>query len=258
MGDVRHFKIKGLQGDFAGMKGGPSGQQVYQAPEFVRTRENMNEFGGCALAAKSIRTGLAQLLNKMSDPQLAGRLTAIMKKINLEDQSEVRGRRAILISTQRKYLAGLNFDKNTSFEGIFFAPFTLALTNTGERSSITLTVPPFHPADLVRAPAGATHFRLVNALSVISDFEYNDTTGVYEPIEPALNELSALLYTNYIALDGTAVTGLTDAIAALAGTPALTDNVSVLASVGIEFYQYAGERYFPFSSGSALKIQAIF
>jgi hypothetical protein len=28
MGGVRHFKIKGLAGDFAGMVGGPSGDQI--------------------------------------------------------------------------------------------------------------------------------------------------------------------------------------------------------------------------------------
>ena len=48
MGDVRHFKIKGLPGDYAGLKGGPSGTQVLNDEAFVRTRENMNEFGGSA------------------------------------------------------------------------------------------------------------------------------------------------------------------------------------------------------------------
>ena len=43
--DVRHFKIKGKQGFFARMVGGPAAEQVNSAPEFERTRENMNEFG---------------------------------------------------------------------------------------------------------------------------------------------------------------------------------------------------------------------
>src|SRR6185295_6826349 len=90
MGGVRHFKIKGLSGDFAGMVGGPSGDQILTAPEFVRTRENMNEFGGCASAGKSIRTGLSQVIKQMSDPQMTGRLTGVLKKINLEDQTEAR------------------------------------------------------------------------------------------------------------------------------------------------------------------------
>ena len=95
LGEIRHFKMKGLPGYYAGMKGGPTGEQVFTDEAFVRTRENMNEFGGCAMAGKSVRVGLSQLMKQMSDPQLTGRLTAIMKKINLEDQSEARGYRAV-------------------------------------------------------------------------------------------------------------------------------------------------------------------
>ena len=40
MGGVRHFKIKDLSGDFAGMVGGPSGDQILTAPEFERTRRH--------------------------------------------------------------------------------------------------------------------------------------------------------------------------------------------------------------------------
>ena len=65
LGDIRHFKIKGLQGHFAGLVGGPTGEQVKTAPEFERTRENMNEFGGCAAAGKSVRVGLAQLMKQI-------------------------------------------------------------------------------------------------------------------------------------------------------------------------------------------------
>ncbi|MBE2230301.1 MAG: hypothetical protein IAE96_06655 [Chitinophagaceae bacterium] len=130
LGDIRHFKIKGLSGHFAGLIGGPTGEQVKTAPEFERTRENMNEFGGCAAAAKSVRVGLAQLMKQMSDPQLTGRLTGIMKKINLEDQTEARGYRAILVSTQGQYLNGLNFNRNISFDSVFYAPFALSVLAT--------------------------------------------------------------------------------------------------------------------------------
>ncbi len=36
MGGVRYFKIKGLSGDFAGMVGGPSGDQILTASELAR------------------------------------------------------------------------------------------------------------------------------------------------------------------------------------------------------------------------------
>jgi hypothetical protein len=50
LGEVRHFKIKGNDGYYAGLKGGPSSEQIASDPAFVRTRENMNEFGGSAIA----------------------------------------------------------------------------------------------------------------------------------------------------------------------------------------------------------------
>jgi len=64
IGEIRHFKIKGLSGDFARLKGGATAEQIKTGASFVRTRENMNEFAGCATAGKSIRTGQAQLVKK--------------------------------------------------------------------------------------------------------------------------------------------------------------------------------------------------
>lgn len=255
LGEVRHFKIKGLKGDFAGLKGGPSGEQVKTAPEFERTRENMNEFGGCAAAAKSVRVGLAQLMKQMSDPQLTGRLTGIMKKINLEDQSEARGYRAILVSTQSQYLQGLSFNRNISFDSVFYAPF--ALSNTVARDSAALTVAAFNPLNFINAPAGATHFRLINAISVISDYAYNSTSNIYEPVNAALNELSDVAYSGYLDL-ATPIATSTTITATLPGSPTMTADVSVLNSIGIEFYQQVGVDYYLFNSGNALKIQTIF
>ena len=255
MGGVRHFKIKGLAGDFAGMNGGPSGDQIKTAPEFARTRENMNEFGGCATAGKSIRTGLSQVIKQMSDPQMTGRLTGVIKKINLEDQTEARGYRAILISQEKQYLIGFAFDRNVSLEGHFTAPYSYA--NTTARDAATFTVPAFNPANLVNAPAGATHFRLINALACVSDFAYNEQTGTYEPIDVANNELSDVAYSSYLPLNA-ALTTVTAITATLPGTPTLTADASVIFCIGIEFFQEVGTNYYLFNSGNALKVIDIF
>ena len=244
-----------MTGNFAGLKGGATAEQIKNDAGFVRTRENMNEFAACARAAKSVRVGLIMLMKQMSDAQLTGRLTAIMKKINLEDQTEARGYRAILISTQSKYLLGLNFNRNFSFDGSFIAPFEL--TGNETRNSSTLTVPAFNPAKSVIAPAGATHFRLINAVSVISDFTFNATTGIYEPIQPDLNELSNVAYSEYLDLK-TEIVDPTVLASALPGEPEMVRGVTLLNSVGIEFYQKAGNDYYLLNAGHALKIQNTF
>lgn len=250
LGDIRHFKIKGQEGYFAGMVGGPSGEQIATAPEFERTRENMNEFGGSAKAGKSVRNGFAQLLAKMADSQLTGRLTAIMKKINLEDQSEARGYRAIEISTQRTYINGLDFDKNLTLNSILSAPYSL--THPVARDAADFMVPAFNPASLIIAPPGSTHFRLVNALAVVSDFAYNDTTGTYEPTQPTFNELADVAFSGY--LDLSATPPATTVSATLTTPGAMPADVTVLQAIGIEFYQQVGVNYYQFASGNCLKI----
>jgi hypothetical protein len=254
LGEVRHFKIKGNEGYFAGLKGGPTGEQVKTAPGFIRTRENMSEFTACANAGKSLRIGLSSLMKQMSDSQLTGRLTAIMKKINIEDGSEARGQRAVLVSQQPQYLKGLDFNRNISFNGVFSAPFTL--TPNVDRNESVLSVPAFNPLSFLNIPSGATHFRIINALSVISDTIYNPLTGSYEPAEPVLNETSNIAYSDYTPVD--AVTPSIDVTATLPGAPTITINVAVLGSIGIEFYQMVGSNYYLFNAGNALKIQETF
>jgi hypothetical protein len=97
-------------------------------------------------------------MKQFSNSRLTGRLTGIIKQINLKDQSEARGRRAIEISTQRQYLLGLDFNANVSLFGLFKAPYTLE--NSVARDSVKFTIPDFSPANLISAPAGTTHFRL--------------------------------------------------------------------------------------------------
>jgi hypothetical protein len=254
MGGVRHFKIKGLEGDFAGMAGGPSAEQIKNDEAFIRTRENMSEFGGSASAAKSIRVALSQIIKKFADSRLTGRLTAIMKQINLEDTSEARGKRAIEVSAQPQYLIGLNFNENLSLSGIFNAPYSLS--NTVARDSSTFTIPTFKPANLISAPAGATHFRLVNAIAVVSDWVYNLSTGKYDAVEPTLSELSDVQYSDYLDLNS--VVPNTIITTTLPGSPILTSNVTVINCIGIEFYQQVGSNYYLFNSSNALRIDTVF
>ncbi len=254
LGEVRHFKIKGNKGFYAGLVGGPTAEQVKTAPGFIRTRENMSEFAACAMAGKSVRVGLSSLMRQMSDSRLAGRLTAIMKKINIEDGSEARGQRAVLVSQQPQYLRGLDFNRNLSFNGIFAAPFIL--TANVDRNETELSVPAFNPLNSINIPSGATHFRLINAISLVSDFVYNSTTGAYEPSDPGLNEASQIEYSAYIPVNET-TTAIT-LTSTLAGAPSIPTTVAVLGCVGIEFYQQVGTEYFIFKQGNSMKIQELF
>jgi hypothetical protein len=255
IGEIRHFKIKGLDGHFAGLKGGVDGERIKTGAEFVRTRENMNEFGGCAVVGKSLRSGLSRLMKQMSDPQVTGRLTGIMKRINKEDQSEARGYRAVLVTAQPKYLTGFNFNRMVPLESVLNVEMTLS--NNVDRNEATVELPVFDPKTSIKAPAGATHFRLIHAVSVLSDFAYNADSQAYEPVEASLNEINAIGYSSYLSVEEELASPIS-IMTALPGAPTLTADVSVLHCIGIEFVQMIGSQPYLFSSGNALKIQRIF
>ncbi len=214
----------------------------------------MNEFGGCAMTGKAIRVGFASVLSNMADPQVTGRLTAIMKNINLEDGSEARGQRAVLVSAVPNYLLDFEFNRFKSFDGAINAPMTI--TPSAGRDISTLDVPIFNPLNYLSIPSGATHFRIINAIAFISDYVYNSTTKVYEASDPTLDKLSNVAYSDYLPVN--ALTTVQSVVATLPGTPTITPSVSVLNAVGIEFYQEVNTNYYIFNQGNAMKIKQIF
>src|SRR5690606_15844264 len=156
IGDIRHFRIKGKSGYFAGLTGGPTANQIKNAPEFARTRENMSEFGGSAKAAKSLRVILGPSLGRYADSSLTGRLTAVMKGINLRDTIGARGKRAIKISTHKELLKGVSINKNLSLNSVFNTTFYFGESVEGDPAVI---FDGFLAEDHIKAPSLATHFK---------------------------------------------------------------------------------------------------
>ncbi len=91
----------------------------------------------------------------------------------------------------------------------------------------------------------------------MSDYAYNAATGVYEPLDPTLNEMSKVEYSEYMDLNAT-IPGAITITSTLPGEPTVTADVTVLNSIGIEFYQKVGVNYYLLNAGNSLKIQNVF
>jgi len=254
MGDIRHFKIKGLEGNYAGLKGGPTKEQILNDPAFKRTRENMSEFAGSATAAKSVRVGLASLVKTMGDPRVSARLTKVFRSINREANGK-RGERPILLTANKAIIKGFNFDKKLALASILTAPYTLA--DNVDRNEVTMTIPDFNPADYIAAPAGATHFKLINAIASVSDYAFDKNTGKFGAKVEAENGLGDVAKSAQLPLD-VAVGAVTTLIATIPGAPVLSADVGLIACVGIEFYQKVGTEFYLFASGNAMKVIEVF
>ena len=253
IGGIAFYKSGGI--DLARIARGPSKDRIATDAAFARTRENNKEFGGAASAAKALRLGFATTVQTMADSRFSARLTALFKEIVNRDVTGIRGQRSVLLSQYGNTLVGTEFDNGLSFSSVFNAPYTIA--HAADRREATLTIPDFVPASFVRAPGGATHFTVIHALGVVSDYRFNTDTQSYEPVVPEANAIGVIHAGDIIALNSTAV-GNQINHANLAPTLGLTADTSVVQCVGIEFYQRIGGVDYVLAQGNAMRIVAVF
>ncbi|WP_411768233.1 hypothetical protein [Winogradskyella sp. A3E31] len=228
--------------------------RILKEANFKRTRENMSEFGGSAKVGKSLRHGFASIVSIMSDRTVTGRLTAVMKRINANGAG-VRGKREFSILPNKGFLEGFEFNKGLSLETVFYAPYSVPSLDAN-RSIATWTIPDFNTSDYLHPPEGASHFRLVLACSVLSDFSYDNALKSYEPVEPNENEVSAISFSSEIPLGGL-VGSDTTLVADLGFTAALPATVGVVVALGIIFYQDINGSFYELASDNAMSIALV-
>jgi hypothetical protein len=243
---IRNYTNVGDPKIYAGEKGGANRDLIMNNPAFARTRENMNEFGGCGLAVKSIRYGLLQLLPEHADTHFTSRLVKLIKMINLKDGVGEHGKRAVLISENRPMLKSLNLHEKRKID--FELKSSVKTSHPDLRNEATITVNGFNPEPHL-VPGNAQYYRVVNHLSIISDFVYVAEDKQYKALS-TLDRMAAYVYSDYTAVN----TPLSAELKASfpVGT-VLNDSDTVLQCVGIEFYNRAGtDGYVFYSTGTML------
>ena len=231
---------------YAGEKGGANGDLIKNNPAFARTRENMNEFGGCGLAVKAIRQGLMDLLPEQTDKHFTARMMKVVKEINCRDLAGIRGKRSIIFSDERIFLSTFKF--NTLEASTEKLKYQFSFEHPITRGEATLSLTAFNIKP-INVPAGAKFYRIQNHLSIISDYTYVEANRRYEPMT-LLNTMSAFAYSAYTPID----TPLTDDLVVSFPVGTLPgDDDTVIQCVGVEFYVKSGPTgYVPLKGGSML------
>lgn len=225
IGNITFYKSK--EGYLAREKGGISAERIATDPVFQRTRENGAEFGRAGSAGKILRTALRALLQNASDSKTVSRLTREMVKVIRADATNPRGMRRV-IDGEAELLQGFDFNINGKLGTTLYAPFTPAINRvTGE---LVITVPAFVPVNMVKAPAGTTHFR-INTAGVEVDFEQKQyTVDVHSTAQLPWNNVA------------TAPATLTNVVTANSTHP-------LFLALGIEFYQQVNGTMYPLKNG---------
>lgn len=226
IGDITFYKSK--DGYLAREKGGVPADRIANDPAFQRTRENGAEFGRAGKAGKILRTAIRGMLQNASDSKMVSRLTSEMVKVIQEDVTNTRGQRNV-IDGEAELLEGFEFNINGKLGTTLYAPYTATINRvTGD---LAVNIPAFVPLNMIAAPGGATHFKIVSAGAEV-DFE-NETFVVD-------TSASAILPWDTTA---TAVLSLSNSVTANSTAP-------LFVVLGVEFYQEVNSQMYPLKNGA--------
>lgn len=226
IGGITFYKSQ--DGYLAREKGGVSGERIANDPNFQRTRENGAEFGRAGKAGKLLRTSLRALLQNAADSRVVSRLTTEFVKVIQADATNPRGERNV-IDGEAEMLQGFEFNINGKLGATLYAPYTATIDRpTG---ALTVAVPSFVPLNMIAAPGGTTHYKIISA-GVEVDFE-NETYVVDE-------NSSAIL-----PWDATASAALN-----LANSVTAASTHPLFLVLGVEFYQEVNGQMYPLKNGS--------
>ena len=227
IGGMTFYKTS-ADGHLVREKGGIEKSRIMSDPAFQRTRENGSEFGRAGKAGKILRTAIRPLLLNSADTRMVSRLTQKMVKVIQADQVNDRGLRNV-IDGEAELLTGFEFNLRGKLGSSLYAPLSAVIDRPG--GDIKISIPPFVPANMLAAPTGTTHYKVISA-GVEVNFE--DETYVV-----ATDESSILPWDSTISA---AVDHLN------AVTPASVN--PLFAVLGIEFYQEVNGSMYPLKNGA--------
>jgi hypothetical protein len=252
IGGITFYRRKGKL--CARQAAGPSKEKIAASKKCKRTRENNAEFKGAVTASKLLRQGLNPFIKDFADWNISGRLNGVFRKV-IDRSAGIRGERPIEILPNKNLLIGFNLHKEVSFDSTFQAPFTASANS--DRNEVTLRIPDFDSSKLINAPAGATHFRIVHAITVVPKFVYDPLSKRYLRADGITEILNGDSYSDYIALNG--MIG-SDIIlpTVLPSTTIISSDSGIVCLIGIQFYQEVNSEKYLLSDGSCMKIYNVF
>ncbi len=148
VGDLTFVKTK--NGYFVRKKSSIPKSRIMTDPNFLRTRENIAEFGNVAKAGGVLRKSLRSAASDVQDGNASNRMFAVLTGVKNLDTTHDRGLRTVAagiadVSGQAK-LNGFDFNAGAPLDSILLKDFTLntddgILTITGLKPSTDLLKP---------------------------------------------------------------------------------------------------------------------
>lgn len=252
IGNKTYYNLKDV-GPIVREKSGPSKEDFINNPKFEKTRQNNKELGGGSTAAKAIRTGLGAIVKEYQDSILSGRLSNVLRKVIVANQSSTPNRPCI-ITTHKDKLHNFQLSKLVNFDNIYTAK--PVFNSNDERTCITMTLQNTAKHNHIKPPKTATYFKLTLAFSSVSNHTYNHQLQKYEPTNPQQNAIGTSIDSILFEINQTYNNVMLNINSPI--NHALAPDVTATIWLGITYYIKEGEKFYDLPSQKAMKCIATF
>jgi len=232
------FKIKGTLGGvtfyksrdgyLVREKGGVSKSRIAKDPAFKRTRENGSEFGTAGKFGKFLRNSVRPLLQNSADKRVVSRLLKELLRIAKTDRLNMRGRRNA-VQGNFEELRGFEFNSNGLLTNTLYVPYNATIERT--TGLVELTLPDLIPTQMITAPQGTTHFKLVLGGAEVDFLVGNSIAAYASTAEIPWNETLLPAVTLQLNLTANSI-------------------MPLIQVFGIEFYQEINGAFYMLNNGA--------
>ena len=227
LGDISMYKMRGVDHLILRSKGGPTEEQIKNAPEFVRVRENMSEFAGYGKAAGKILNACYGIKH-LSDYSFTGDLGKICKIIQKRDETHLRGERSILLSQHGKIFEGFNTCREHPFDSVVKQSPSCVISRS--QCKATLSFPEMIPDINIMNPWNIPFYRLIIVMGIVPDMVYGPYG--YAPVS-IVESSTEVKFTGWnLTSKGSA---RQEVDIEVTDAPVIDDGLTLWVSVGIEF-----------------------
>ena len=215
-------------------KGGAKKYTILHGKNFAKLRLHQTEWSACVQFAQSMRSAIGETY-RLADINLCPVWTGMGRKILKLDNVNAIGKRYLRLSECRQEFEGYNLNKSYPFTSILGVSPIAELNR--ETLQATVSVPRINTNIDLKNIQRLPYFRLILCLGLVSDMMYNPDGKIskYKPVVDELNGegislIGEWLSTNDIISPQVLSVKLYDDL-----PPLLTDDMTVLLSMGIEF-----------------------
>jgi len=133
--NLSFYKMKGSDKIIVRTKGGASKAKIKRHRKFQKTRELNSEWGGCSQAGAWIRNHL--WWKQVADYNVSGPINGLMKRVQVLDTENEKGRRSVLLSKNPRIMEGFSFNKTNPLESIIRNPVRFTLSREDRKAMVT-------------------------------------------------------------------------------------------------------------------------